>query len=651
MPVPMSQLLEPLIRDSFHLETGDKKPAKPIFLLTALIYLLLYVGFFYSAALLDQGGFISSLWYPPAGLTVFGILAFGWLGILLDTAASAITLLLASEWRSEPLSLEALLSGIILHPLAYGAVLLPLRRWIGHRELLNQPNHIYHLLFAALLCTVLATSIGIARLVVLELIDLNLVQSIAITWLIGDFIGIITFAPALLIMPGLNFLFVTDQNFKNMLMSKQGHSMLVGIVILALAPSVFIGIAWTLKLNQFSPFIVLLLLLPLTWLTLRNGLRYAIICVMVMSTGMVIGATLFDYNNHAFEYQLIMITLGLTGLLLGNLVEERNHARRKLEAYSSSLEEHITQQTDDLRKAYFKTLQSEQHLQTLIDTTPIGIAEFDNDGQCIYLNPVGCSLVGLSREEAKGNFVTDFSCAEDKEQFLNIIKTKLPDTGGSQFQFRLEKNKCWVAAHWIRFSDDKDDSHMNSILIFEDITEQREKENVLWKQANFDNLTQLPNRQLFMERLNQGLLHAKRNNEYVGLLWIDLDGFKAINDQYGHFSGDGLLQQIASRLNHRMRTCDTVARMGGDEFAVILSDLTDMDFAIKIADDLNAILAEPYALTNCTCNISVSIGISFYPEHAEDITHLIKYADIAMYDAKESGKNQKKIWRCQDDNT
>ena len=645
MPGPMSPFLERLIWDNFYPKIGDKKPAYPVFLLAALIYLLIYVSLFYSAALLDQGGFIGSLWYPPAGLTVFGILAFGWLGVILDASGSALTILLATEWRGDQLSLEALLSGIILHPAAYGAVLLPLRRWIDHRELLNRPKQIYRFLFAAILCTILATSVGITRLVVLELIDLNHIQSITITWLVGDFIGIIAFAPLLLIIPGLNCFLFKDQNCKKILMPKPSYSMLGGILILTLAPIALIAISWILELNQFSPFVTMLLLLPLAWMTLKRGLGYAIICVMALSSGMVIGATLFDYNNHAFEYQLIMITIALTGLLLGSVVEERNHARQKLEAYTSSLEVQIAQQTDDLRKAYVKTSQSEQHLQMLIDVVPIGIAEFDNDGQCIYLNPAACTLVELTREEAKENFLTDLIDSEDNEQLLKIMQTKQPKEGGSQFEFRLGKNQCWVAAHWISFSDSKEKSQMSSILIFEDITERREKERELWRQANFDILTQLPNRQLFMERLNQSLLRAKRNKDYVGLLWIDLDGFKAINDHHGHSSGDALLQQVAHRLNHRMRTCDTVARMGGDEFAVILSDLTDTDFAIKIADDLITMLAEPFALENCTSNISASIGISFYPTHTVEMNYLIKYADMAMYDAKKAGKNQMKIWQ------
>jgi len=399
----------------FFPEIGDKKAVYSVFLLTAIVYLILYVTLFYSAALLDQGGFISSLWYPPAGLTVFGILAFGWLGVLLDASGSALTLLLSAEWRGEQLSLEALLSGIILHPMAYGAVLLPLRRWIDHRELLNRPKLIYRFLFAAMLSTILATSASITRLVVLELIDSNNIQSIAITWLIGDFIGIIAFAPPLLIMPTLNCFLFKAQNSKEILMPKLSYSMFGSILILALAPIALIFTSWILELNQFSPFVTLLLLLPLAWVTLNRGLRYAIICVMLLSGGMVIGATLFDYNNHAFEYQLIMITIALTGLLLGSVVEERNHARQKLEAYTLTLEAQVTQQTNDLRKAYFEISQSEQHLQMLIDAAPIGIAEFDNDRRCIYLNPVGCSLVELTIEEAKENFVTDFIYVEDKE--------------------------------------------------------------------------------------------------------------------------------------------------------------------------------------------------------------------------------------------
>ncbi len=635
-----------LITTTSFIKNDYQNPNYQAWLITAAIYLILYVGFFYSAALLDQGGFIGSLWYPPAGMTVFGMLAFGWIGVVFDSVGSILTLLLAAEWRHTPLSIEALLSGIILHPLAYGIVLLPLRRWIIQRGLLENPDQVFRFLLAVLLCTVVASSVGILRLFVLELVDVSRIQSIALTWLIGDFIGIIAFAPLLLIviLPLLKTHLFVEQKAKKWFIPKLDFSIIISFLILAIAPLSILSIPWIMGFNQFSPFITLVLLLPLAWMTLRGGLYYAVICIMILSSALVIGASIFDYNSHAFEYQLIMIAIALTGLLLGSVVEERNQARQALEVHASNLENQVAKQTSDLSAAYLEKTQSEHHLQMLIDVAPVGIAEFDKTGNCIYINSAACSLIAHTQEEAKGKFLTDFIHQEDSELLLNVMQMKPPGQGGSQLEFRLKNNDGWMSAHWINMADNKR-SHIGSMLIFEDITERREKEKELWNHAHIDSLTQLYNRNFFNERLNQSMLRAQRNKQYVGLLWIDLDGFKEVNDHYGHPVGDELLQQVAQRLEHRMRAYDMVARMGGDEFAVILADLSEQDFAIQVADDLIKLLAQPYELENrCTSNISASIGVSFYPLHAIDMEHLIKYADIAMYNAKKAGKNQVHVY-------
>ena len=171
-----------------------------------------------------------------------------------------------------------------------------------------------------------------------------------------------------------------------------------------------------------------------------------------------------------------------------------------------------------------------------------------------------------------------------------------------------------------------------------DITERKKLELKLERSANYDKLTELPNRRLFFERLEQIIAENKRDKKSFALLFIDLDGFKDINDQYGHDVGDEVLIIAGSRLLHSVRKSDTVARMGGDEFTVILRNMDDkknLDFLVnKIHQSLNELMH----IDSINCNVNASIGVAIYPENGEDSESLLKNADASMYAVKRKGK-------------
>ena len=162
----------------------------------------------------------------------------------------------------------------------------------------------------------------------------------------------------------------------------------------------------------------------------------------------------------------------------------------------------------------------------------------------------------------------------------------------------------------------------------------------LAQQAHFDALTQLPNRLLFHDRLHQAMAHARRHRTKVAILWLDLDGFKRINDTLGHLAGDSLLRLAAQRLQGCVRESDTLARLGGDEFTVVLKDVSDLAAAMQAADSFLEVLRKPFRLASHDLSIGASIGVSVYPDHGEDVTAVVKNADIAMYRAKALGKNR-----------
>lgn len=158
--------------------------------------------------------------------------------------------------------------------------------------------------------------------------------------------------------------------------------------------------------------------------------------------------------------------------------------------------------------------------------------------------------------------------------------------------------------------------------------------------AHHDNLTELPNRILFYDRLNQEIKKARRNKDSIAVLFLDLDGFKTINDTLGHDSGDTLLREAARRIVACVRDSDTVARIGGDEFTVILSSVPTRESIVSVAKKIVEAIADPFMLNGKNCRVTVSIGIALYPDNGETAEQLLKLADAAMYLAKNSGKNR-----------
>jgi diguanylate cyclase (GGDEF)-like protein len=178
-----------------------------------------------------------------------------------------------------------------------------------------------------------------------------------------------------------------------------------------------------------------------------------------------------------------------------------------------------------------------------------------------------------------------------------------------------------------------------------DITEQKVAQEQLLdlnrrleQQATHDSLTGLPNSRLFIDRLEQTLAHARRFGGRVGILFVDLDGFKSINDCHGHQAGDQALILMAQRLRKALREVDTAARLGGDEFGVVIPELASDEDAKVVAKKIIDHIGLPFTLTNLECRLGASIGISFFPDHGNSPEELISRADNAMYHVKQAGK-------------
>jgi len=175
------------------------------------------------------------------------------------------------------------------------------------------------------------------------------------------------------------------------------------------------------------------------------------------------------------------------------------------------------------------------------------------------------------------------------------------------------------------------------------LDESRAAEERIRHLAQHDPLTDLPNRALFSDRLNQALSNARRDGQHLAVMFIDLDNFKPVNDNHGHEVGDRLLQQVASRLRHSLRESDTVARVGGDEFIALLRNTSDPPDALAVAAKLAEALVEPFEIDGRAIEVTASIGIALYPDHGTGDIELLRHADDAMYEAKRNGGNQARV--------
>ncbi len=292
------------------------------------------------------------------------------------------------------------------------------------------------------------------------------------------------------------------------------------------------------------------------------------------------------------------------------------------------------------RKRVVEALQlSEMRFRRLSESGIIGIGYFDIDGRITEANDTFLAMIGRSREDLlTGRVRWDrLVPAEWMPHMLKVAEAFR--TTGRITPYETEYLGPGGTRHWGLFGAAKLDDHPAGIAFIADITERKRLEEKIRHLANHDALTGLPNRRLFMELLRVELAEARRNNKKAGLLFLDLDRFKEINDTLGHEAGDQLLQTAAGRLKAAIRDSDLVARIGGDEFSILLGGLEQRNGMTVIARKILDSFRDTCVVAGHELLVTISMGISVYPDDSEDIGALFRYADMAMYSAKEEGRN------------
>jgi diguanylate cyclase (GGDEF)-like protein/PAS domain S-box-containing protein len=295
---------------------------------------------------------------------------------------------------------------------------------------------------------------------------------------------------------------------------------------------------------------------------------------------------------------------------------------------------------------------SEKRLQqaaAIFDTTDEGIVITDENNRIIMVNSAFSTITGYSEGEALGQNPRLLRSGKHSDLFYESLWSHLQSEDNWRGEMWNRRKDGTIFPVWQQISilRDKTDRVANYISIFSDISELKVVEQQLAHLAHHDELTGLPNRLYFKAQVEQSLQSARRNQHQMALLFLDLDGFKQINDNFGHDAGDQLLMEIAKRLKNCVRKEDTVARMGGDEFIIILHKITSPNDAALVAGNILSEVTRPVQLPQHTLCPTTSIGISLYPSDAESVTGLQKAADHAMYLAKERGKNGYKFFTTQ----
>ena len=277
----------------------------------------------------------------------------------------------------------------------------------------------------------------------------------------------------------------------------------------------------------------------------------------------------------------------------------------------------------------------------VLETVNEGVVITDAANRIVFVNPAFSTITEYERDQVLGRNPKFLHSGRHDRDFYAGMWGQLKRTGRWSGEVWNRRKSGEFFAEWLSITLMRDPAGAvtHHVAVFTDITHRKEDEERVWRQANYDVLTGLPNRSLFLDRLSQAVRQSHREAKSFALMFLDLDGFKAVNDTLGHAAGDVLLQRAAERLAECMRASDTLARLAGDEFVIILQGIRGLEDPTIVAGKILDQLGKPYELEEGTARVHGSIGISIFPDDSGDAAGLIKLADSAMYEVKRHGKN------------
>ena len=359
----------------------------------------------------------------------------------------------------------------------------------------------------------------------------------------------------------------------------------------------------------------------------------------------------FSLQDVARKYEVTVFSGLLFALGLSLLIGFRFFS------FNRAIKNHVelaTRRTFDLEKEVAARKEAEEELRlsaSVFENSNDGIIITDDKNLIVDVNRAFSTITGYSREEILGKDPRMFQSGRHEISFYQALWKSLNESGHWRGEVwnRKKSGEFYVESLDITAVKNSNGEVAHYVGIFSDITAVKESQEKLEHLAHFDALTQLPNRTLLADRLNQSIAHASRENQLLAVCFLDLDDFKPINDKYGHQVGDKLLINVATRLKKILRAVDSMARLGGDEFVLLIPSLKDLNELEQILSRIRNAIASPHLIDNLELQISASVGVTLYPLDDADPDTLLRHADQAMYMAKRAGRNRYHLFDAEEE--
>lgn len=359
----------------------------------------------------------------------------------------------------------------------------------------------------------------------------------------------------------------------------------------------------------------------------------------------------FSVGDIAYKYELPVILGLLFALGLSLFIVFRFFS---LNRTIKKHDELATRRALDLEKEVAARKKAEEGLRlsaSVFENSNDGILITNASNRIVDVNQAVSTVTGYAREELLGNDPRMFQSGRHEVSFYQALWKSLNETGHWRGEIcnRKKSGEFYIESLDITAVNNVNGEVAHYVAIFSDITSMKESQEKLEQLAHFDALTQLPNRALLADRLEQGIARTDRENQLLAVCFLDLDEFKPVNDKYGHQIGDKLLISVASRLNKILRAVDSMARIGGDEFVLLITCLRDMDELELILSRIMEAAAAPHLIDGFDLRVSASVGVTLYPFDDAEPDTLLRHADQAMYMAKRAGRNRYHVFNAEEE--
>jgi diguanylate cyclase (GGDEF)-like protein/PAS domain S-box-containing protein len=544
----------------------------------------------------------ATVFWPPGGIALAAVL----LGGLRFLPAVFVAAYLVAVTLDDPfiVCLGTALGNVLETYLGYTLI-----KRFGHVDLLlKRTRDLFAvILLGGLIPAIASATLGPLSLLAAGFISPDILPGIMIRWWRADLLGIAFFAPLILVFAQQRpYLVRPWETFALWVMAFiLGQMVLLGWMPPGIGFDKPPGVAWVFP--------------PLFWAALRTGRRNTgLIQLMFMAQSLAsaylhVGFFADDFVRYGMaNFWMFAMLLAVACMAAAIMATAHNTAMRQI-ALNSKV---FTVATD-------------------------GIMIVDANNNIVAVNPAFTDITGYPPQEVIGRNPRLLSSGQHGPEFYAGMWNSLNKLGHWEGEVwnRRKDGVAYLERLAIHTVTDSLDGTFSRIAIFSDITQQKAAQETMMHQAQHDFLTNLPNRLLFCDRFNQQLAIAKRHARKFAVIYLDLDRFKPVNDTLGHRIGDQLLVAVAGRLKFMVREIDTVSRFGGDEFAILVSEVTAIQDVTTLADKILAALSQPFELESHVVSISASLGIAVYPDHGADMEALLHNADAAMYQAKQAGNN------------